>query len=131
MDSVGLMEVTIDTKTLVRDLEKELTEYEEEYKEAITKYKVTLKEYYDYVDRVIKKGSINRIDMAPHPPVSRREQFEEHIAILNAHTKSFVVMDDHEYTEMLKGIETLKLSMRNESINYIDVATAYASKVIS
>jgi len=122
------MEVTIDTLKLVQDLKKELKEYEEEYQKAITKYKETLKEYYEYIDRVIKKGSINRVEMAPHPPVSRREQFEEHIAILNAHTKTFVVMDDHEYTEMLKGIESLKMSMRNESVNY--VATGYASKVI-
>ena len=122
------MEVTIDTQTLVKDLEKELKEYEEEYQVAITKYKVTLKEYYEYIDRVIKKGSVNAVEMAPHPPVSRRAQFEEHIAILNAHTKSFVIMDDNEYTEMLKGIESLKLSMRNTSVNY--VSTNYPSTVI-
>lgn len=123
------MEVTIDTQTLVRDLEKELKEYEEEYQKAISKYKETLKEYYEYIERVIKKGSINSVEMAPHPPVSRRDRFEEHIAILKAHTKSELLMEDHEYTEMLKGIETLKMSMRNESVNY--VGTAYASKVIT
>jgi len=125
------MEVTINKEKMIADLEKELKEYEEEYQKAITKYKVTLKEYYDYVDRVIKKGSINRIEMAPNPPVSSREQFEEHISILKAHTKPEVVMDDHEYTEMLKGIQTIKMSMRNTSVNYVDVGTAYASKVIS
>ncbi len=122
------MEVTINKEKMIADLEKELKEYEEEYQKAITKYKETLKEYYDYIDRVIKKGSIKSVEMAPHPPVSRRSQFEEHISILKAHIKPEVVMDDHEYTEMLKGIESLKMSMRNESINY--VGTAYASKVI-
>jgi len=78
---------------------------------------------------VIKKGSINSVEMAPHPPVSRRKQFEEHIDILNAHTKPEVVMEDHEYTEMLKGIENLKMSMRDTSLNYI--ATGFASKVVS
>ena len=122
------MEVTIDTKTLVTDLEAELREYEEEYQKAIAKYKETLKEYYEYIERVIKKGSINSIEMAPHPPVSRRDTFEEHISVLKAHIKEDIVMDDHEYTEMLKGIESLKLSMRNTSINY--VSTNYPSEVL-
>jgi len=125
------MEVTINKEKMIAELEKELKEYEEEYKEAITKYKVTLTEYHDYVSRVINKGSINAIDMAPRPPVSRREQFEEHISVLRAHIKEDVVMNDGEYTEMLKGIESLKLSMRNTSVNYVDVATGFASKVIS
>lgn len=124
------MQVTINKEKMITELEKELKEYEEEYTKAVTKYKQTLKEYYDYIDRVIKKGSINRIEMAPHPPASRREQFEEHISVLKAHIKEDVVMDDNEYTEMLKGIESLKMSMRNESVNYVEVATAYASKVI-
>jgi len=125
------MEVTINKGKMIAELEKELKEYEEEYTKAITKYKVTLKEYHDYVDRVIKKGSINRIEMAPNPPVSRREQFEEHISVLRAHTKEDVIMDDNEYTEMLKGIESIKMSMRNTSVNYVDVATGFANKVIS
>ncbi len=115
---------------MIIELEKELKEYEEEYQKAVTKYKVTLKEYYDYVDRVIKKGSIKSLEIAPHPPISRRKQFEEHISILKAHTKQEVVMEDHEYTEMLKGIENLKISMRDTSVNYVDVATSFASKVI-
>ena len=123
------MEVTINKVKMIQELESELVEYEEEYQKAIKTYKETLKEYYDYIDRVIKKGSINSVEMAPHPPHSRKDQFEEHLAILRAHTKTEVIMDDHEYTEMLKGIESLKMSMRNESINY--VGTAYASKVIS
>ncbi len=125
------MEVTINKEKMIADLEKELKEYEEEYQKAITKYKVTLKEYYDYIDRVIKKGSVKSVEMAPHPPVSSRKQFEEHISILKAHTKPEVIMDDHEYIEMLKGIENIKISMRNTSVNYVDVATGFASKVIS
>jgi len=122
------MEVTINKEKMIADLEKELKEYEEEYTKAVTKYKETLKEYYEYIERVIKKGSIKSVEMAPHPPISRRAQFEEHIAILKAHIKPEVVMEDNEFTEMLKGIESLKMSMRNESINY--VATGYASKVV-
>jgi len=125
------MQVTINKEKMIAELEKHLKEYEEEYQEAITKYKVTLKEYFDYIERVVKKGSINRVEMAPSPPVSRREQFEEHISVLKAHIKEDVIMEDNEYTEMLKGIESLKLSMKNTSLNYLDVGTAYASKVIS
>lgn len=115
---------------MIVELEKELKEYEEEYTKAVTKYKQTLKEYYDYIDRVIKKGSVKSVERAPNPPMSRRSQFEEHIAILKAHIKPEVVMEDNEYTEMLKGIESLKISMRDTSVNYVEVGTAYASKVI-
>ena len=125
------MQVTINKEKMIVELEKELKEYEEEYTKAVTKYKETLKEYYDYIDRVIKKGSIKSVEMAPHPPMSRRSQFEEHIAILKAHIKPEVVMDDNEYTEMLKGIESLKISMRDTSVNYVDVATGFANKVVS
>ncbi len=125
------MQITINKAVMIKDLEKELIEYEEEYQKAITKYQTTLKEYFDYIDRVIKKGSIKSVEMAPHPPVSRRKQFEEHISILKAHTKPEIVMTDNEYTEMLKGIESLKTSMRDTSINYVEVATAFASKVVS
>ena len=125
------MQVTVDRNEMIQKIAKELKEYDADHKKAVIKYKETLKEYYEYIDRVIQKGSVDRVEMAPHPPTSKREQFEEHISVLQAHTKGEVVMEDHEYTEMLKGIEHLKLSMRNESINYASVATGFASKVVS
>jgi len=119
------MKVKIDRLKLVKEIQKDLEEYKAEYVKAIEAYKTKVGHYSDYVQKHVMNKSIKSLESPPYPPTSKIKQFEDDLAVLNAHVEDNIIMEDNEYKDMKRGIENLKSTMTATTANY--VATCYPS----
>ncbi len=106
------MEVTVDRAEMIKNIERELTEYKSEFQNTIKIYKKKLKEYSSYVDKQVTEGTEDTIRSPPYPPSSKIDDFEESIEMLQAHVDNTIQMEDHEFKNLKNGIKELMAGHR-------------------
>lgn len=113
------MEITVDKKTMIFEIETDIKEYEKDFKDTLESYKKKVKEYSDYISRLAKDGSLESIKSPPYPPQSTKEHFDNTLEMFKAHVTNTITMQDHEYREIKGELASTKTSikMANTSIS--------------
>ncbi len=117
------MQVKVNRKDMIADIEKELKEYGVEFQKTIELYKKKLAEYSKYIEKQVQKNNADGVKSPPYPPSSRKEEFEESVEMLKAHVEETIKMEDHEFKSLKSGIKDLHVSntsttMALNSISY-------------
>ncbi len=106
LNFIFLMEITVNREETVKEIKQELDIYDENFTVAGELFKTKLKDYSKYVTAKINEGKQETLHSPPHPPSNRRTAFLDSIKMLSAHVQSTLVMDDHEYSELMQALRS-------------------------
>ncbi len=118
LNSYFLMEITVNREDTVKEIEQELNTYDKNFTEAGELFKTKLRDYSKYVTAKINSGKQEALHAPPHPPSNQRTTFLDSIKMLSAHVQSTLVMDDHEYSDLMNEIRSSHAS-NTASINML------------
>ncbi len=104
LNSYFLMEITVNREDTVKEIQSELNTYDENFTKAGELFKTKLKDYSKYVTAKINEGKQESLHQPPAPPSNHRTRFLDSIKMLSAHVQSTLVMDDHEYSELMQEL---------------------------
>lgn len=123
------MKITVSVKDLHTQINIALKDYDKEYEKVLVQYNEKMQEYTKYLQREINKiaktKALQQLRNPPYPPTWDKNNFIKSSLALKAHKRTTVEMDDREYTDMITGLQRLRVDIAGtakmlHSINYLE-----------
>ena len=102
------MEIQVNVAKTIQTIQKERKQYIIDYNKNVKLYHKKLKEYADYVLGLSKSKHVENVKSPPSIPSDQVEEFDKSIEILKAHTHKLLIMQDHEYQDLMSVTKTQK-----------------------